>query len=379
MTDEAIKTRRRVAVVLFNIGGPDSLAAVRPFLYNLFSDPAIITLPAGPRHLVAALLAWRRAPVAREIYSLIGGRSPIEAGTRAQAEALEKKLNAAAAEEAGDNREFRCFTAMRYWRPRAWQTLREVKDFAPDDIFLLPLFPQYSTTTTGTAFAEWQRVARAAKLDIPTRCCCCYPLEEGFVEAHTTAIKKAISEKVADRPFRLLLSAHSLPQKIIAAGDPYAWQIDQTASALIKRLCAETGRDHIDYRVCYQSRVGPLKWLEPDTRSEIRRAGAEGLALILVPIAFVSEHSETLVELDIEYAKLAEEAGVPLYHRVPALGTDPRFIEALAAITLRRLGEGGGFGAANGDGARQPNSSAGHRLCPAGQANCYLAGSEKEN
>lgn len=368
MSEDDINSRRRVAVVLFNVGGPDNLAAVRPFLYNLFSDAAIITLPAGIRHLLAGLLAWRRAPVARDIYKLIGGKSPIAAGTRAQAAALEKKLNTDAAEKAGKT-EFRCFTTMRYWHPRARQTVREVREFAPDDIVLLPLFPQYSTTTVGTALDEWSRAARASGLDLPTHSCCCYPLEEGVIEAHTAAIKKAIDEKMGGRPFRLLLSAHSLPQKTVDAGDPYVWQIDQTIDRLMKRLREETGRGNIDYRVCYQSRVGPLKWLEPDTQSEIRRAGGEGLALIVVPIAFVSEHLETLVELDIEYAKLATEAGVPLYYRMPALGTDERFIEALSKITLRRLGSGN---------CGSASSEAGERICPAGFASCHLkAGLEK--
>lgn len=369
MSDSDKDISRRVAVVLFNIGGPDNLAAVRPFLFNLFSDPAIIALPTGLRQLLAGLLAWRRAPVAREIYKLMGGSSPITAETRAQAGALEKKLNA----QPEDNREFKCFTAMRYWHPRSHETLREVKDFAPDEILLLPLFPHFSTTTIGTALGEWSRVARAARFDVPTQSICCYPLEEQFIGAHTAAIKKTIEEEIGDRPFRLLLSAHSLPQKIIDAGDPYVWQVDRTVQALIGRLKEETGRQEIDYQVCYQSRVGPLKWLEPDTRSEIARAGAEGLALIVAPIAFVSEHSETLVELDIEYARLAREAGVPAYHRVPALGTDARFIDALARITLARL-ESGGCGSANAESGPESGNDAGGRLCPAGFANCHLAG-----
>lgn len=356
---------RRIAVVLFNIGGPDNLGAVRPFLYNLFSDPAIITLPFGLRHLVAWLLAWRRAPTARQIYAMIGGHSPIRAGTEAQARALEKKLNSLGREDSV----FRCFTSMRYWHPRAREVVREVKDFAPQEIVLLPLFPQFSTTTIGTALEEWERVAKTAKLDIPTHACCCFPLERDFVEAHANTIAKAIEERTGDKPFRLLLSAHSLPQKTVDAGDPYVWQVGQTADALMQRLREKTGRDHIDHAVCYQSRVGPLKWLEPDTASEIRRAGAEGLALIVVPIAFVSEHSETLVELDIEYAALAAEAGVPDYYRVPALGTDAGFIEALSKVTLRRLGKtpGGSTG-----------SEAGGRACPAGYPACYLSDEKKK-
>ena len=365
MTEGSADKRHKVAVVLFNIGGPDSLAAVRPFLYNLFADPAIITLPAGLRQLVAGLLAWRRAPVAREIYSLIGGSSPIKAGTDAQGAALENKLNSSGRE----NMEFRCFTSMRYWHPRARQVVGEVKGFAPDEIVLLPLFPQYSTTTVGTALDEWARVAKTARLDIPTHACCCFPVERDFVEAHADAIAKTIGEKIDNTPFRLLFSAHSLPQKTVDAGDPYVWQIGQTADALMQRLREKTGRDDIDHAVCYQSRVGPLKWLEPDTREEIRRAGVDGLALILVPIAFVSEHSETLVELDVEYAAEAAEAGVPAYHRMPALGTDVGFIEALAKITFRRLDDGG---------CGPAKSEAGGRACPAGYPTCYLADESRE-
>lgn len=351
-------------MVLFNIGGPDNLAAVRPFLYNLFSDPAIITLPTGLRQLLAGFLAWRRAPIAREIYGQIGGKSPINEETRAQALALEDSLNSSGEE----NTEFRCFTVMRYWHPRAREVVQQVKDFSADEILLLPLFPQYSTTTTGTALDEWARITQAAKLDIPTHSCCCYPLAEGFIEAHTTAVKNTIEEKIGDQPFRLLLSAHGLPQKIVDAGDPYAWQVEQTAAAVIKRLQEETGRENIDYVVCYQSRVGPLKWLEPDTMSEIDRAGREGLPVILLPIAFVSEHSETLVELDIEYAKLAAEAGVPSYHRIPALGTNQKFIAALARITVERLNSGG---------CGSANNRKEERLCPSGLTTCYLNSQRK--
>lgn len=359
MSERDTDNRRRVAVVLFNMGGPDNLAAVRPFLYNLFSDPAIIPLPGGLRQLIAGIMAWRRTPVAREIYRSIGGGSPILAETEAQATALENKLNAGGQEGS----EFHCFTVMRYWHPRAEEVVQQVRDFAADEIVLLPLFPQYSTTTTKTSLDEWSRIARAAKLSAPTRTVCCYPADEGFIAAHAAAIKKTIDEKTGGGAFRILLSAHGLPQKTVDRGDPYARQVEQTSDALIKRLLEETGRPDIDYRICYQSRVGPMRWLEPNTADEIRRAGAEGMALIIVPIAFVSEHSETLAELDIEYSRLAAEVGVPSYNRIPALGTDVRFIKALSEIIMRQLEGGDGESAAD-----EP----GKNPCSPGFGACYL-------
>jgi ferrochelatase len=318
----------KLAVVLFNLGGPDSPEAVEPFLRNLFSDPAIIALPAIFRLPLARLIARRRAPVARAIYDHIGGRSPIFEETRKQANALEAAL-------CGDGVEAKAFVAMRCWHPFSDGAARAVKAFNPDRIVLLPLYPQYSTTTTASSRKDWARAARKAGLTAPTARVCCYPWEAGFVAAAAANIRKAMEGARTDLSYRLLLSAHGLPRRTIQKGDPYQWQIERSAAAIVAALA----RPELEAVVCYQSRVGPLQWLGPATDAEIRRAGADGKGVIVAPIAFVSEHSETLVELDIEYRKLAMETGVPDYRRAATVGAHADFISGLAGL-VRQAAEG---------------------------------------
>lgn len=318
------------AVVLMNLGGPDSLAAVEPFLFNLFSDPAIIGLPAALRLPLACLVARRRARVARGIYQRLGGSSPLLANTEAQARVLESLLGSG----------YRCFVAMRYWHPTSSEAARKVKDWHADDIICLPLYPQFSTTTTASSLAAWRRAAVRESLDRPTRTICCYPDEKGFVAAIGELIRPALAgvSRSARTP-RLLLTAHGLPQKIVRAGDPYPRQVAATAAAVVAAL----SEPDLDWRLCYQSRVGPLKWIGPSTDDEIRRAGKDRVPLVVAPIAFVSEHSETLVELDHDYRRLAEDCGVPAYIRVPTVDTAPSFIEGLASLVFRaRAGEAPG-------------------------------------
>ncbi|PWR22482.1 ferrochelatase [Zavarzinia aquatilis] len=319
---------KRLAVVLFNLGGPDKPASVRPFLFNLFSDPAIIRLPQPLRWLVARLISGRREKTAQEIYARLGGRSPILPLTEKQAAALTEAI-----EGLGLGVETRCFIAMRYWHPRAAETAKAVSDFAPDEVVLLPLYPQFSTTTTASSFAEWRKAAAKAGIAAKTASICCYPVEQGWVQAQSLLIGKAL-DAMGDTPFRLLFSAHGLPKKVVEAGDPYQDQVEMTAKAVVAAL----GRKDLDWVVSYQSRVGPLEWIAPYTEAEIRRAGEAGLALVVVPIAFVSEHSETLVELDIEYRELAEHAGVSRYIRVPAVGDEPAFIAGLARLVATARG-----------------------------------------
>ena len=346
----------RTAVVLFNLGGPDSLGAVRPFLFNLFRDPAIIGAPTPVRQMIAALISWRRAPVAREIYQHMGGRSPILPQTEAQADALAEALNGAAGE--GENA---VFIAMRYWHPFVEETIAEVEAYDPERIVLLPLYPQYSTTTTGSSLASWQRAAAGSKLaTVPTTRLCCYPAQAELVAAQAGLIETALATAGDEPSPRLLLSAHGLPKKIVEKGDPYQWQVEENARAIVERL----DRPELDWRVCYQSRVGPLEWIGPSTDSEIERAGKEGKAVVVAPVAFVSEHSETLVELDIEYRALAKKAGVPAYHRVPAVGTDERFINGLVAL-VRDATASVGAGLVGG-------GAGGARLCPGRHSACAL-------
>ena len=309
----------KTAVVLFNLGGPDSLEAVKPFLRNLFSDPAIIGLPAIFRLPLARFIASRRAPKARKIYAQIGGASPILGQTEMQARALQEAL------ATGGNYwdEWRCFVCMRYWHPMTEKVVQRVRRFGPDQLVLLPLYPQFSTTTTGSSFAAWDEAV--ARLGVKTRRIRSYASEPGFIEASVELLKQGLAE-AGGQPVRVLFSAHGLPEKIIKAGDPYQSEVEQTARAIMAQL------DGVDWSVCYQSRVGPLKWIGPSTESEIARAAADRKAIVLYPLSFVSEHSETLVELDIDYKRLAADAGVPAYVRVPTVGTHAKFIEGLARL-----------------------------------------------
>jgi ferrochelatase len=309
----------KLAVVLMNLGGPDSAEAVEPFLYNLFSDPAIIALPNPLRWLIARLISSRRAPIARQIYAKIGNASPLVPNTEAQARALETALGG----------ETRCFIAMRYWHPFADRAARAIKQWDADEIVLLPLYPQFSSTTTASSLADWHGAAKRAGISVPTHAICCAPDEPGFIAALAENIRQALAawprEKAAPK---VLLSAHGLPKRTVARGDPYQSQVEMTAAAVRQTLA----RPELAITVCYQSRVGPLAWLGPATDAEIRRAGAEKRGLIVAPIAFVSEHSETLVELDIEYRDLAMQSGVPHYVRVPTVSTAPSYIAGLVRL-----------------------------------------------
>jgi ferrochelatase len=306
----------RVAVVLFNLGGPDGPEAVRPFLKNLFADPAIIGLPAPLRLPLAELISRRREKPAQANYALMGGGSPILPETERQAAALEAALNAGAAIEA------RVFIAMRYWKPFTEETARAVEAFAPDQVVLLPLYPQFSTTTTASSVKAWRQAYKGPGAEHTV---CCYPTLDGLAEAHARLIDQTWRQAGAPDGVRLLFSAHGLPEKVVAGGDPYQAQVEATARAVAARLGSGW-----DWQVCYQSRVGPLKWIGPSTVEAIEAAGREGKGVLISPIAFVSEHIETLVELDHEYAELARRIGLKPYLRVPALGADAGFVETLA-------------------------------------------------
>ena len=344
----------RIAVVLFNLGGPDSPEAVQPFLFNLFSDPAIIAMPQPLRWILATLVSHRRAKVAQEIYGEIGGASPLHKETRRQADALAESLN--------DLGRVGVFIAMRYWHPMSEETALEVRAFAPDRLVLLPLYPQFSTTTTASSLAAWRREAVKCGLDVPTTTYCCYPAEQGLVAAHAAGIRAALNEASGSGRPRLLFSAHGLPRKIVDKGDPYVWQIERSAAAVAAALASD--HPDLDWTVCYQSRVGPLEWVGPSTDDELAHAGADGVPVVVAPIAFVSEHSETLVELDIEYRKLAAERGVPVYIRVPSLGTAAPFIQGLAGLVRRAAG------GPPGQGSSVLCSQEGGRICPHGLTGC---------
>ncbi len=359
MTDEGAQLpggegtgrRRRIAVILFNLGGPDRPESVRPFLFNLFNDKSIIRIPNPFRMVLASLISRKRAPEASRIYQELGGGSPLLPNTVAQAEALQARL--------GELGEVKVIIAMRYWHPMSAEAVDRAQAFDPDEVVLLPLYPQFSTTTTGSSLRVWREAASALGFERPTRAICCYPVEQGFVAGNAQAIAEEYRKAGAHGTPRVLFSSHGLPESIVRDGDPYQWQCEQTAGAIVDALQI----DGLDWVNCYQSRVGPMKWIGPSTDDEIKRAGGDGVPVVVVPIAFVSEHSETLVELDIEYRKLADEEDVPYYGRVPTVGVDGDFIDGLARLVRFALAED-----------RVLCSQKGGRLCPTGWRGCAQQG-----
>ena len=341
----------KVAVVLFNLGGPDRPEAIRPFLLNLFRDPAIITAPWPIRALIARRIVRARLAPATAAYEKIGGRSPLLAQTERQGKLLEAALPELSA---------RAFIAMRYWHPLSRETARAVVAWNPDEIILLPLYPHFSTTTTGSSLADWREAAAAAGLAKPTRTICCWYADRAFVDSLAAIVGREIAAARGALgpgiPLRLLFSAHGLPERVVRAGDPYRMQIEATATAALAAL----GPDAPESRVCFQSRATPEPWLAPSTDEEVRTAGADGTALLVVPIAFVSEHSETLVELDIDYRELAAKAGVPAYFRAPTPALEPLFIAALAGLVRAARSSPPGLCVLSGSGACGPA----HPACP---------------
>jgi protoporphyrin/coproporphyrin ferrochelatase len=319
----------KIAIVLANLGGPDQPSAVQPFLFNLFNDPAIIGLPAIIRTPLAHLISRKRAKIAAGIYEKLGGKSPLLDNTKAQAAALEQAL-------AAKGITARCFIAMRYWHPFSAAAAADMKAYGPDKILFLPLYPQFSTTTTGSSLKDWQKAMKKQKLTQPVLQTCCYPTEPGFIAAMADHVREKYQQALAFGTPRLLLSAHGLPEKIIKAGDPYQKQCEATARALVEAL----NIPGLDWINCYQSRVGPLQWIGPSTDAEIHRAGADEVPVVIAPIAFVSEHSETLVEIEEEYREMAHHCGVPFFARVDTVGTHPAFIGGLANLVQARLAFG---------------------------------------
>lgn len=343
--------RPRVAIILFNLGGPDAPEAVRPFLENLFLDPAIVRLPKLLRWPLGKFIAARRTKAASENYAILGGKSPLLELTIAQGQALQAAL--------APEMEARCFVAMRYWHPFAEATAREVKEWGADEAILLPLYPQYSTTTSGSSIDDWKAACAKVGLDLPSKTLCCWHSDEGFARATAALVQasydKARAELPAEVPLRILFSAHGLPESIVKRGDPYQWQVERSVAAVVGQLDIPG----LDHSVCYQSRVTPQKWIGPSTEEALEHAAKEKVAVLVCPIAFVSEHSETLVELDVEYQELAHKLGIPGYFRVPAQNSDAGFIAALAGLVRRVRG-----------GNRTLCSFAGGRQCPKQHGDC---------
>ena len=343
----------KTAVILFNLGGPDSESAIRPFLKNFFMDKNIIRAPWPVRALVSTLIANRRSQrEAGTSYGLLGGKSPLLDNTLAQAAALEQALKSAA-----PGQEWKIFTVMRYWHPLAASVAAQVRGWAPDRIMLVPLYPQYSTTTTRSSLQDWAKACRKTRLDTPTTTLCCYPFEAGFIDASAQLVKDAYETALKAghaKPPRVLFSAHGLPEKIIADGDPYQWQCEESA----KLIAAATGIADLDWQICYQSRVGPLQWIRPSTEEALKKVAVDQVPVVIYPHAFVSEHVETLVEIEQEYRHLAAELGIPGFYRVPTVSVEQRFIDGLARQIIDKAPRGGIV------------SHQGARICPAGFRRC---------
>ena len=346
----ATDARPKVAVVLFNLGGPDRIESVKPFLLNLFRDPAILRVPFFVRPLLARLIAAARVKPASANYALLGGRSPLLELTEQQARALEDAL---------PDLDAKCFIAMRYWHPFSDEAAREVLAWDPDEIVLLPLYPHFSTTTTGSSLSAWREAASRVGLARQTTSLCCYHADRGFTRSSAALVGRSYAAARAELDpaigLRVLFSAHGLPETIVRQGDPYQFQVEQTVARVVEELAIPD----LDWAICYQSRATPQKWIEPSTEHEIGRAAQDRVAVIVVPIAFVSEHSETLVELDVEYREVAEKEGVPGYFRVPTQNASFGFIAALADLVRGARSHGPGL-----------CSFAGRRTCPAQHLDC---------
>jgi len=313
---------KKIGVVLMNMGGPDSLEAIQPFLSNLFSDHDIIQIPKPIQKPVAWIISRTRAKKTEEYYKIMGGKSPQKEQTEEQAKALQKELG----------EKYKVVVAMRYWHPFTEEALEKLKNENLEKIVLLPLYPQYSKTTTGSSFNEFFRQFEKFKKEgffknVKVEKIESYHNYPTYIKAMVENIKQNLSDY---KDYHFLFSAHSLPEKIIKEGDPYQKQIEETVE-LIKEHFPE-----IDYSLAYQSKVGPVKWLEPMTDEMIIELAKKGIKkLAVIPVAFVSEHSETLYELDIEYGKLAKEHGIEDYKRIPTLQTHPTFIEALKELVIK--------------------------------------------
>jgi len=319
---------RRVGVVLFQLGGPDSLEAVEPFLYNLFCDPDIIDFPFSQlgRRALARLISKARAKKAAQHYAAIGG-SPIRRFTEQQAAALEARL-------LRDGVDARCVVAMRYWHPFTAEAIGQLLDAEVDEVVLLPLYPQYSGTTTGSSLNEWRRQWKSA---IPTSCVETFYRNPLYIAALVEKIDEALARFPHPEAVPLVFSAHGVPVSVIEKGDPYQQQIEETVG-----LVMEQGRWSNDHRLCYQSKVGASRWLEPSLHQTLRLVAAEKRGEVcIVPISFVSDHVETLGEIDHHARREARLLGIEHFEMTRGLNDSPKFIQALAASVLAAIGEPG--------------------------------------
>jgi ferrochelatase len=321
--------RKRIGVVLFQLGGPDSLDAIEPFLYNLFCDPDIIDFPFArvARQPLAKLISTRRAKHVANHYAGIGGKSPILEFTRRQARALQAEL--------GREYDARVVVAMRYWHPFTVEAIAELAEFVPDEVVLLPLYPQYSKTTTGSSINEWNRCFQPNGWNPRTHLVREFYQDAAYLDAVVGAINGCIGALDEFTDLDIVFSAHSVPVAVIERGDPYQRQIEHTVDLVWRR-----GDWPAHRHICYQSKVGASKWLRPSMYETIEGLAVAGARHVLVvPISFVSDHVETLHEIEIEHRKQARRLGIEDYRMMPGLNDSPAFIAALAGLVRGRVAQ----------------------------------------
>ena len=313
----------KTAVLLLQMGGPDSIEAVEPFLLNLFSDREIIKIgPAFLQPFIARRICRKRAPKVEGYYSRIGGKSPIRELTDSQAQALEEKL--------GGN--FRCFVAMRYWKPTTIDALAAIKREGISRVIALSLYPHYSRATTGSSINELKRVLGEAGARFEVSYVDRFYDHPLYIAALTARIEEGLAQFSDRSEVELVFSAHSLPQSFIDEGDPYLSHILETVRLVVERL------GNVNYHLAFQSRAGPVKWLEPSTEDMIQKLARGGCKeLLMVPLSFVSDHIETLYEIDIQYGEEAKGLGIDNFRRSPSLNNAPHFIDCLADLVLKAV------------------------------------------
>jgi len=305
------------AVLLLQMGGPDSLDAIKPFLINLFTDREIIKLgPSWLQPLLARIIVKKRLAHVEENYSQIGGKSPLRELTEQQAAALERVLG----------EEYRCFVAMRYWKPSTLEALAEIRRAGISEITALSLYPHYSRATSGSSIKELKRILAESGVKFNVRYIESFYDDPLYIEALAERIREGLKEFHPLADVELLFSAHSLPQSFIDEGDPYLSHIEETVRLVMQQF-------DIPHHLAFQSRAGPVKWLEPSTDDMLKKLAEDGRKNILVvPLSFVSDHIETLHEIDIEYSKKAWELGIARFARIPSLNSAPKFVECLASL-----------------------------------------------
>ena len=321
----------RVGVLLFNLGGPETLEEVRPFLFNLFADPDIIRLPfRWMQKPLAWMISTQRYKKSQGYYRKIGGGSPLRRITAEQARALESAL-------AARQIDARAYVGMRYWRPSIEEALSQIERDGITRLVVLPLYPQFSVSTTGSSLNEMNAlVTQNGRRLPPTSIVCRYEADEGYISALSASVAEELAEFDDPDSVHILFSAHSIPVSYVKKGDPYLEQTERTVDLVMQRL----GK-HRPYSLSFQSKVGPVEWLSPATDATVRRLAREGAEqLLMVPVSFVSEHSETLYEMDILYGDLAKEVGIRDYRRVPTMNCREDFIDALASLVGQALSFG---------------------------------------